>query len=212
VRAVVLANEDVGELDAALLDGAGHLRLLPAEEFKRWTHNQLMLWCVQRARYCVPTAELVMVLRNLIGGRSALEVAAGHGDIGRHLGIRMTDSAMQCRPEVREHYATLGQPTIDPPPDVERLDANAAVRKYKPEVVVASWLTQRWRPGDDHGSIHGADEREILKRARLYVHIGNDGIHGKKRVCFKPHRVIKAPWLLSRSGVPEENAIYVWGK
>lgn len=216
MRATVLDNSvDTTPLDEELLDVNGRMRLLPAEHFKKWPHATLQLWCMRRARYGVPTTELVEFLREHIGS-DALEIGAGNGDLGRHLGIRMTDSAFQTLPDTRLFYELTGQPIIDPPADVERIEGLAAVKKYKPKVVVASWTTQLFKEGDQHAanrigsSIGGVDELELLRLVDCYFHIGNAGVHRQKRALALKHREVKAPWLVSRSPVPEDNVIYIW--
>jgi hypothetical protein len=202
---------ELKKLDRLLLGDDGCMKLLPSAELHRVPHEALFAWCVFRARYQIPSTELVEFLRELIDGRSVIEIAAGNGDLGHHLGIRMTDSALQTRPEIRAHFAALGQKPTDPPPGVERIDANAAVRKYTPKVVVGAWVTQLVREGDPTGSPYGVDELAILRSVDCYIHIGNDAVHGAKRALRQPHRIFRPGCMFSRGFDPRLNAIYVWG-
>lgn len=138
------------------------------------------------------------------------------GDLGSLLGIPMTDSYSQTTPEMRMYYASLGQPIISPPPSVEKLDALEAVKKYKPEVVVAAWVTQLFQDGDTEekigSSVYGVDELRILDCCQTYIFIGNAQVHKDKRILKKPHETHKAYYLLSRSLHAQENVIWVWSK
>jgi len=167
----------------------------------------------RHAIYGMPTVELVEWLREQIGEVSAIEIGSGATGLGRHVGIPMTDADMQSRPDIRMYYVMSGQPTITLPADVERIDANAAVRKYNPHTVVGMWVTQRWRPGmPDHvgALVDGVDETDLLRRVKRYIVIGNDAVHGDKDIMALPHCTYRFPWLRSRATYPEKNAIYVW--
>jgi hypothetical protein len=81
--------------------------------------------------WCFYTRELVTAIARLARGRPALEIGAGDGTLARFLGgagmdIRATDDQSWPRPG---GY----------PPEVERLDAAAAVARYRPAVVVCSF-------------------------------------------------------------------------
>jgi hypothetical protein len=159
--------DSIADLDAMLLGTDGRMRLRHAAELVRIPTQSLALWCHVRARYGVPSVELVTVLRAIIGDQPALEIGAGMGDLGFHLGIRMTDSALQVtRPEVRLYYGLLGQPTIDPPSDVERIDANEAVKKYRPKVVIASWVTQLGTAADMAQGIQRGPDAGVIRKKR----------------------------------------------
>ena len=213
----VLPNDDVSYLDPILLDGP-FLKLLPAEEYKKLHHDHLSIWAIRNARYQFPTLELIDWLRSTIGARYAIEVAAGMGDLGRHLGIMQTDSYMQQRPEMKVYYKMLGQPTTSPPNSVYEYEALEAVKGLKPEIVVASWLTQLIKEGEDditpetQGSVYGANEVEIIKSVKMYIHIGNDGSHAQKKALALPHEKFYFPWLVSRAEDQSKNVIYIWGK
>ena len=223
MQARVIAPVDLAPLDAELLDDSGRMRLLPAARLLALGADPLAAWANRRARYGLVTEELIRFLRtDVLDGRhasapaEALEIGAGMGDLGRHLGVHMTDSASQTTPEMRLYYAELGQPVIDPPPDVERLDAIAAVTRYRPRVVIASWCTQLYRDGDTPrgigSSIVGIDEEWILDRdgVEAYVHIGNVSPHGTKRINVREHTTLRARWIVSRAFDQDKNLIQIW--
>jgi hypothetical protein len=207
-----LTPNDVAYLDDLLLDATGRIRLHPASVYQEIEPLHLTVWGVLKARYCYPTVELVEWLRNVIGDRKALEIAAGNGDLGYHLGIPMTDNYCQQYPDVKAYYELTRQVPTNPRPDVEKLDAIAALEKYSPEVVVGSFVTQVHRQGEAKGNMYGPDEELILKGSRCYVHIGNELTHGDKRILKHTHESFRFDWLVTRSVEPRKNIIYVWGE
>lgn len=206
-------------LDDLLLTEEGRLRILPARELAKIDEEALMLWCNRHARYGIPSLELIDWLNDQIMGHEALEVGAGMGDLGRCLGIRMTDRAAQDEdPGVREHFEALGAAVTVPPEDVERIDGNEAVMKYKPSVVIASWVTQCPRPGENHFLVPstpgGFDEEKMWKHpyVKKYIHIGNVVTHENKRLCHYRHDELFFPFLFSRRKDRSKNVVYVWDK
>lgn len=206
----------LAKLDEQWLDESGSIKLLPAATFKAAKPAHLQVWCYKRARYVVVTQELVEWLTGVIGSRKAIEVAAGMGDLGSHLNIPMTDSYMQVDdPFVALFYQKLNTPPTKPPDCVEKIDANAAVKKHKPQVVVAGYLTRRFIigvdvPGESQASMAGADEEEIISSVETYIHIGNDLSHGSKTALSLPHSTYRFDWLVTRSPAPSRNVMYVW--
>ena len=211
--ATMMVQKDTSYLDSLLLDDDGFCRLLPYSEIASIEHVDFMQWCHARAVYQYPTVELIEFLKRTIDGRSAIEVASGTGQIGRHLGIRMTDSHMQLEPDIRAYYIALGQVPITYPPSVENVDANEAVIRYAPDVVVACWLTHKFLPntGMTQGSAMGADEEHIIRSVETYIHVGNDGSHSQKPALQLPHQKEYFPWLASRAADPSKNHVLVWG-
>lgn len=209
------ALPDMVNLTLKLLDEDCRIKLLPAAEYADILPDQLRAFCLYTSRYGIPTVELIEWLKDIIGNREAIEVGAGNGDLGYHLGIRQTDSYVQTTPEVQMLMASAAQFPTRPLPDVRRIDAVAAVKLYRPEVVVASWLTRKFIVGKDRerkaqASVYGPEEEKILRGCRMYIHIGNENIHGTKTLLSKPHKVYHFPWLVSRAEDQSKNCIYVW--
>jgi hypothetical protein len=206
----------VTTLSMALLDDTGRIRLYPAAFYAAITAtvpDLIMAWGNLNGRYVITTIELVNWLKDRIGGRTALEVAAGVGDLGHYVGIPMTDSYQQVKdPATVAYFEQHGITPTMPLPDVEEQDAETAVRLRKPQVVVASWLTQRWTPGDEFGNMYGPMEEDIISQCDEYIFIGNKVVHGHKRILKMPHKEFQFPWLVSRSKTPEHNVIWVWSK
>ena len=204
-------------MDEEFLDDKGYIKLLPSEVFLKEDRTQLRIWCGRHAIYGITTTELIDWLRQFIDDPiDAIEIGAGNGRLGAYLGIRSTDSYMQCDPSIKAYYESIGQTVTEPPTDVLRHEASDAIAAFQPKVVIASWLTQRFIKGIDkegmaQSSVYGADEVDLLRQVKCYVHIGNENSHGEKRILKKPHLTFKFPWLVSRAAYSERNVIYVWG-
>jgi hypothetical protein len=197
-----------------LLDDDGHLKLMPADFFDTFSRDSIRLWCHQFARYGLPTIETVDWVKSYIAGRSAIEVGSGAGDLAHHLAIRATDSKVQASLAMAELYRDMSQPPVVYPAWVEKIDGVSAVRKYKPQVVVAQWVTQ-WidpnlPPPPGGGSVFGLKEDEILDEGVTYIMIGNRRIHGTKKILARPHKEYELPFLRSRATYPELDVVYVW--
>lgn len=209
------ASYSMGELDQVLLDAEGRMRSVPAAELAAFPLENLRYWAKRRGRYGLPTTELVAWLREQIAGRSAIEVGAGNGDLGRLVGIPMTDSHVQARPDMIELYRRIDETSIHPPGDVQKLSGLTAVKRKRPKVVVASWVTQLWKKGDTEDAIgsfvYGLDEQAMLKLIDTYIFIGSRRAHADKRILKLPHATYRFPWLYSRAFEREDNVIYVWG-
>lgn len=215
MKMVKMDLETQRTLSERLLTGEGRIRLFPAAEYHAVPHEDLLVWCHRTARYTLPTLELIDWLKEMIGTRSAIEVGAGNGDLGYHLGIVSTDSYCQQDPLLKMQYVLSGQVPTNPPDDVKRFTAEQAVRRFRPQVVVASWLTRKFVTGKDdigkaQASVYGANEEEILKNCEMYIHIGNEGSHGEKTLLKKPHEIYRFDWLVTRAMNPMRNVIYVW--
>lgn len=199
------------EIATQLLDERWGLKLCPASFYDSFNQERLRLFCHFAGRYGLPTYELIAWLRDFIGDKKAIEIGAGCGDLGRYLGIKMTDNYCQEWPIVKEQYRIMRQPTLVYGKDVERLDALEAIEKYNPDIVIGCWVTQ-WidpnlPPPPGGGSIYGIKEEEILKSGKTYVVIGAEGIHGQKKLLKHSHKVIDAPFARSRR---KDNKIWIW--
>lgn len=106
-----------------------------------------------------------MLSRSRIKGRIAIEIGAGHGVLAGALSIPATDNRQQEDPELRAYYAQIGQSTVPYGENVEKLDAAAAVAKYRPNIVVACWVTHRFDPKRPHaGGMRDWCRRSITYR------------------------------------------------
>jgi hypothetical protein len=209
----ILDAKNLIDVSQELLLPNGKMKLFPAAFYDTIDKGNLRLFCYSYARYGIPTTELIDFLIQKIDGRSAIEIGSGHGDLGYHLNIKMSDSKIQKNPEVQESYRAMKQPIIDYPDDVEEIDALDAVEKYKPSVVVASWVTTYAPHVMPYGSNpHGIKETKILDKIETFIIVGNNDLHGDKPIRKLPHLEIYEPWIKSRATNPENNRIYIWDR
>lgn len=205
----------LAELDAACLSG-GVLQPMPAAFYASREPSELAAWSIANGFYCLPTVELIDWLREQIAGETAIEVGAGHGAIGRALGIPITDSRQQERPEIVALYeGQLGQGVVRYPDDVEKLTALEAAEKYRPSVVVAAWTTWRYDPRNHHrgGNVNGIDESKLLGKRYLsrYIQVEHARVHARRPIQLRRHTTHRLPFLWSRS-LDRLDLVRVWGE
>lgn len=200
--------------DEVMTDVDGVPRIMPAAFYRDTKVNERALLGVQHALYGLPTLELVAWLKSEIGERNAIEIGAGHGALGTALGIPTTDSFMQENAEVAALYMAAGQKTIAYGRNVVRLSAEDAVIGYRPQVVVASWVTHKFREDrrEAGGNMFGVDEEKLLDSCDTYIFIGNEQVHRNKSIWSRPHRIIYPDWLYSRAHNGTRDFISVWGE
>jgi hypothetical protein len=207
---------DISKLKNLLLK-EGELQILPFEQLKEFSQNEISQFCVQEGFYIIPTQELIHFLQSEIGDTDlskVMEIGAGHGAISRELKIRAVDNYMQEIPEVRAMYEAMQQTIVPYGKHVEKMDGNEAIRKYKPSIVIGAYCTHKYNPKEHFrgGNQYGFNEKLILERVQKYIHIGNQSVHNKKPIMKYKHREIKEEWILSRSQNIGQNVIYIWEK
>lgn len=202
------------DLAPAAIGADGRLRILPAEFWAATTVTERALFGNRHGLYALPTVELVAHLRELIGGRTAIEIGAGNGVLAEALGITATDSYQQDTEPYRSYYRSIGQPTVPYGPNVVRAHASRAVRTYRPQVVIACWVTHKADPKrpEAGGNEVGVDEADILRHCQTYIHIGNDRIHRTKPILGRPHTVTHPPFLYSRAHNGTPDNITIWNQ
>lgn len=187
-------------------DETGRLKVMPAAFWAGTTMVERVLFGHKNGSYLLPTFELVDRLRDIIAGRPAIEIGAGNGVLAEALGIPATDSRQHELPEVAMQYQLCRQPTVTYGPNIEHLSAVAAVRHYRPKVVIASWVSRRYEPGDQArgiaagGNPGGVDESAIIEQCETYVLIGNQETHRLNKVWRYQPEVEFPPYLFSRAG------------
>lgn len=210
--------EAVSDAKLAALDRAcmpdGWLQPVPSAVYEATEPAARVTWCVKRGLYHLPTLELVETLRReLPDPERAIEIGAGHGALGKALGIRCTDNRMQEWPDIRRTYEELGQAVVTYPPHVEKIAALDAIDKYQPRTVVAAWVTHKYHylRHDKGGNMFGVDEPELLLKpsVRRYVFVGHEQTHRNKAILDQSHSVMKPPGMYSRSPVPGD-VVWVW--
>lgn len=203
-------------LDRDLLDKDGYLKVMPNSYYDSVPHLHLVYWANSMGYYCLPTEELVVWLKEEIGERSAIEICAGSGLLGKTLGVPRADWRIHKRFPMAKLQMDLqsgGMPYTVNAPDVEDMEATEAVMKYKPQVVFGGFITQRIYQGSSKntmGSAYGVEEEKLIEYLETYIVIGTQKIHGAKKIEKYPHEVLKFPWLRSRAINPNDNAIFIW--
>lgn len=192
--------------------GSGRFKLYKSSFYKEYDPIDVQGFAVQNALYQIPTIELIEFLKQWVIPGKTIEVAAGHGFIGKCLRIPSTDLKIQNYNEIKLYYKLLKQPTIAYPERVKTLGALEAIKKYKPKVVIASWCTSKIDINGQELNAFGPDEEQIINNVDTYIMIGNDFTHGTKLIRKYPHRVYTAKWLVSRSARHDLNRIYIWTK
>ncbi len=205
-------DEAVGRLPELTKNGT--LILRQASFYDSLDPNALRMWCHLTGRYGLVTEELVDWIRSFIAGRPAIEIGSGCGDLAWHLNIMPTDSRIMEQADVKLYYEFYGQPLTAYPEWVAKLEALDAVAIYKPQVVIASWVTQLITEADElgTGSMYGVDESELLRTGVTYIFIGNEKVHCKKRIMAQPHKSYALPFLRSKAEQPELNRVWIWNQ
>lgn len=207
-----LPRADITYLRAILLDESERLRVRPYAELQGIPQEHITQFCLVNGLYCLPTIELVAFIAQEIAGRKTIEIGSGNGALGRALEIPLTDSYQQNDPAIRSIWASAGQAPVQYGMDVLRYAALDAIRRFKPDCVVAAWVTHKYDPQTHYreGNMYGVQEEKIMAKVRKYVFVGNENAHRHKPILELPHRTIKADWLLSRSLAKDQNAIWIW--
>lgn len=210
-----IERSDISELNKLVLDERGKFKIPSYVDLKQFTQSQISQFCIENGMYNFPTKELVEYLKEEIGDeKKVLEIGAGNGVMAKELGILATDSYQQVRADMRELYLTIGQEVVRYGEHVEKYDAQQSISKFKPNVVIAAWVTHKYDPKRHYsgGNSEGVNEGYILERVNKYIFIGNEETHKKKFILEKGHRTFKAEWLYSRSMNKEKNIIWTWRK
>lgn len=208
----ILQNEDITGLEELSGAVSGRIVPIPTNEANKFSAEQIRLFLHKYGLYTLPTVELIEYLSAQINGRRAIEIGAGLGVIGRSLGIPITDNKMQSWPEIKAHYALMRQPTIEYPRDVVELDAIKAVKKYRPQVVIGSYITHKWRPGMSSGNMYGVDTVKLIRSVNEYMMIGSMDIHLKNDPAMAYLDGIEQhDFLITRSD-RDRSVIFRWKK
>jgi len=191
---------------------------LPFDYINQFDKDTINLVMQSIGLYTFPTCELIDWLKNQIDDdpglepHSAIEICAGTGWIGRTLGIPITDLRIQEDPAVIETYLKVGAKPIEYPNDIEKLEALEAVKKYKPDIVIGSYVTNKWgmkNSSKKRGSEFGVNTINIINNCWKYILIGNDDIHKGQPEMKRPHKRLSFPWLVTRGDISKAR-IYIW--
>lgn len=201
--AYVLNVTGLRDLAPEVMDDNGLPKIKPASFYAEATAEERAWLGLRHGLYLLPTFELLGWLARHIGERSAIEIGAGNGVMADALGIPATDSHLQDLPEIARYYIALGQPTITYGPKVIKLEASAAVKRFRPEVVIAAWITHRYNSRRQWagGNQHGPNVDWIRDRVDEFVFIGNTETHKRHPLMAEVYaeHVTYPEWLFSRA-------------
>lgn len=140
---VLSTSIDTTNIREQVMTGA-EMKALPAAVWQSFGWPELRMLLHETGTYVVPTEELIDYLDELLGDVPCIEIGAGNGFIGRPLDMTMTDSYQQQDDhETVAYYRMMNQPLIRYPKDVEMLEANAAVDKYRSHTVLGCYVTHK---------------------------------------------------------------------
>lgn len=211
--AFILDGDKIRDLTPEVMDESGRMRVLPAEFWAGTTRHERAMFGHMHGLYSFPTVELVEHLRLIIGDRTAIEIGAGHGVLAEALGITATDSYQQAKPKYAEIYRQAGQPTVPYGPNVKAFDAKQALKKYKPQVAIGCWITEKYDPlrPDAGGNEDGIDMPELVAGVETFILIGNEKIHGDMSIWNRDHAIEYPPFVVSRAMNGTRDFIAMWG-
>lgn len=207
---------NVKHLDEIFLDSNGLLKVVDADIIRSIPLLELRIWARENGVYQFITTEMIDWLRPYFLGKTGLEICAGKGTIGRALGIVSTDSRLLQggNPLVSSVMQQNHEEPTNPPDDVITFNSNEAVNYYKPQIVVGSFVTQIYKPGENweriSSSEYGTDEELLFKKVSTYIMFGNLNVHKHKRLFKKKHREYSFPWLITRCEDQTKNRVWVW--
>lgn len=186
--------------------------------------------------YTFPTFELCEWLESQIDDNpeyephSAIEICGGTGWIGRQLGIPITDIKNMENLEVQKVMLdSMSVPTIYAD-DVETLEASEAVNKYKPDIVIGSYVTSKQLVDKidrkkavtigvklPYGGVIkqnlmdivkkevkvGVDIQSICRKVYKVILVCNMRTHKNESYMSIPHQTLSFPWLVTRGDVSQ---------
>lgn len=206
---VIVQNVDISGLEELTGATSGMVRPIPAGEVEKFSFSVLRLFLHKYGLYTMPTVELIDYLAGIIQGKKAIEIGAGMGVIGRSLGIPVTDNKMQQWPQVKAQYDRMRQPTIQYPSDIVEMDALQAVKHYKPDIVIGSYITHKWQPGMSSGNQFGVDNLKLSKMVQAYYMIGSLTTHCNDPAMKHLEGIERHNFLYTRGG-KENSVIFRW--
>lgn len=189
---------------------------------EQFTHKEIQLFMNKIGMYVLPTSDLIEDLKTLIPNLdTAIEIGSGNGVIANNLGIRATDNFMQrsdfkAPSKLKDlHKQFLNSvPMVQYGPNVLKVEAHEAVKRFKPKTVLACFVTHLYKQSEPErqGNALGVDYRKIIKSTDRVVLVGNDATHRLNPAMELPLVSLQVDSLITRSKTPDLNRIYIWDK
>lgn len=215
ISSIPQLDQWISHLDA-LLGAKPPFRVVPAATLKRVPVQPLMYWCKTRGLWQITTEEQVDWVKQKLGKREAkdvLEICAGRDNLGQALGVTQTDAHLITKNVTyRQAFRQYGEAMESLPATVQDYEAQEAVERFSPKVVLGCWVMQKGTEEVPQSSPYGVDELAIIDAVDCYIHFGNKHSHSLKSALVRKHEEFQFDWLVSRTGYPQDNVIYVWGK
>lgn len=211
-RSMIIQPQDISDIEQeALTDG--RLNVLPHAFWSQFTPDQIRFFCWKNGCYSIPTVELVNWLNERIAGKKTIEIGAGNGVLAKALDIGAVDNYQQQMAKYKLFYLNTNQPIIRYGKNVAKIGANEAVEYEKPEVVIGSWITERYDPAYHRygGNEIGPRQLEIIDQVDTYYLIGNTDIHHNPKLMNLKPKIHRIP-LISRAFDPHKNVIFEFSK
>jgi len=228
------------EIVNSLIGSDGCIYPIPYSFIKDDTLDTLN-WVMQAlGLYTFPTLELCEWLESQIDDNpeyephSAIEICAGTGWIGRQLRIPITDVKNMENPEVQKVMLdSMSVPTIYAN-DVETLEASEAINKYKPDIVIGSYVTSKQLIDKidrkkaitigvklPYGGVLkqnlidivrkevkvGVDVRGICRKVYKVILVCNMRVHRNESYISLPHKTLSFPWLVTRGDTSQSKIL-----
>lgn len=218
----VINRVDTSDIESVLISEDGTLNVISSDRMSEFTRGEIVNFCHTFGIYTLPTVEFLDFIKTKIQNLDkCIEIGSGNGVYARELGIIGTDNLMQHPknsrkfPGVSDYYNIFGQPVVNYGDNVIEIDGQEAVRKYKAETVLCSWVTHKYRVAQNElgGNMYGVDFKWILdrKHTRRVILIGNKKIHINNPIMKLDHEEIELPGILfSRASSPELDRVFIW--
>lgn len=198
------------------------------------TLNFVMQAC---ALYTFPTYELCEWLNSQIDDdpeyepHSAIEICAGTGWIGRQLGIPITDLKAQENPVMAGLMMQMITKPVTYTDDIEKLEAQEAVNKYQPDIVIGSFVSSKknilqknkrktqilkevtpmgitiehnlMELAEKELPFFGVNVEKIIRSCWKTILICNMRTHRSQSYLQLPHQSLSFPWLVTRGDMSQ---------
>ena len=217
-----ITSQNIMAIEDLMLNSSGQLNVVPSKELEKFTQKQLQYFCMKYGFYSLPTTEVIDFIKSEIGDyEKVIEIGSGNGVYARELDIIATDNFMQDPRKaakfsgVANEYAKSGQEVVPYGDNVQEYDGKDAVRIFKAEVVVCSWVTHRYNRIKHHlgGNMYGVDFKWILDRnhVKKIIMVGNKTVHKNNPIMDIEHEEYTLDNnLFGRASIPDDNRIFVW--
>jgi hypothetical protein len=215
MKAVTLPKIDVSHLDSFFLNTDGTLKAVDDLALHQLDSTERRVWAHNNSVYQFVSKEMIAWLKGFIGGRTAIEICAGNGAIGRHLGIPATDNGYYLTAKGIGYCQSRGERPVRPAEDVINMEAIEAVEFERPRVVIGAFVPPQYKHmygTSSSGVSWGVDEEQLLRTVETYILLGNVESHMDRRIFRNPHKEYTPPWQVTRCENQSLNRMWIWDK